>query len=119
MRHASISVLRAPASIAISAEDIARGYVDLVEPIEVAVRTNAPEGVLLGMALRTAEVRTVLLNGDAGMVRVARAGATLPVAKQGRGLVTQVVRLRARLELSAGAAVGRITFPIRLFVAPN
>ena len=119
MRHASISVLRAPASIAISAEDLARGYVDLAEPIEVAVRTNAPEGVLLGMALRTAEVHTVLLNGEAGLVRVARAGATLPVAKEGRGLVTQVVRLRARLELSAAAAVGRIAFPIRLFVAPN
>ena len=119
MRHASIASVHAPRSIAISSEDVARGYIDLDEPIEVAIRTNAPEGVLLGLALRSAEVRSVLLDGPAGMVRVSRLGATLPIAKQGQGLVSQLIRLKARLELASAAAPGLIAFPVLLFIAPN
>lgn len=119
MRHASIAAVRAPRSIAINAEDIVRGYLDLDEPIEVGIRTNAPEGVLLGLSLKSAAVRSVLLEGESGKLRVSRLGATLPVAKHGSGLGTQVVRLWARLELSPAALPGLIAFPVMLFVAPN
>ena len=121
MRHASIAAVHAPRSITISAEDVERGFVDLDEPIEVAIRSNAPEGFLLGLALRSIAVQAVQLRGEAGSVRVSRLGATLPVARQGsgQGLVSQLVSLRARLELGSAARPGPIAFPIQLFVSPN
>ena len=119
MRHASLTAVQTPRSIAINAEDIARGYLDLDEPIEVGIRTNASEGVLLGLSLKSAAVRSVLLEGESIMLRVSRPGATLPVARHGSGMGTQVLRLRTRLEFSPAALPGPISFPVMLFVAPN
>jgi len=119
MRHASISSIRAPRSIEVSPEDVARGYVELGEPIELSIRTNAPEGVLIGFSLKSVAVHAAILEGEAGKLNLSRFGATLPVVKQGVGLQTQIVRLRARLELSAAAVPGTISFPIVMFVAPN
>ena len=45
--HASIAAVSAPQQVVLGAADVARGYLDLAQELEVQLRTNVPGGVLL------------------------------------------------------------------------
>ena len=118
LEHTSISRLSVPSSLAVSAEDVARGYIELDEPVTIDVRTNNAAGAILGFSMRSPMVRSVTLNGAGNGVAVSEAGASLRVAKQGTGLSTQSLTLRVRIELAPDAQPGTLAWPLAVFLAP-
>lgn len=119
LRHAAISAVRAPAEVRVTQADVERGYVEVDQPVELDVRTNDAQGVVVGFSVNVPQVAGVELAGEPGRVRVNGASGLLHVLKEGRGLVTQTVRLQARLLLSPGVAPGVMAWPVALFIAPG
>jgi hypothetical protein len=119
VRHASIGAFRAPRSITVTADDVARGYVELAQPVEVEIRTNNPGGVLLGFNLNSPQVNGARFEGQDLQLSVAAGAAVVLVPKAGAGLATQTLRLRTRLMLAPGAKPGVIAWPVALFIAPS
>jgi mannitol/fructose-specific phosphotransferase system IIA component len=119
LRHASISAIRAPRQITVTNADIARGYVELEQPVEVVIRTNNPTGVMLGFNLNSAQVRAAHFVGEDLQLSVATGAAVVLVPKAEAGLRSQTLHLRTRLELAPGAQPGVIAWPVALFIAPS
>lgn len=119
LEHTSISRLGTPSSLAVSEDDVARGYIEVDEPVTIDVRTNSAAGAVLGFSVRSPMVRSVTLNGAGNAVAVSEAGATLRIAKQGKGLKTQSLTLRARVELAPDAQPGTLAWPLTVFLAPG
>lgn len=119
VHRASISALRAPRRITVTADDVARGYVELAQPVEIEVRTNNPGGVVLGFNLNSPQVSGARFEGEDLQLSVAAGAAVLRVPKAGAGLSTRTLRLRTRLMLAPGAKPGVIAWPVALFIAPS
>jgi hypothetical protein len=118
LEHTSISRLSVPSSLAVSADDVARGYVEVDEPVTIDVRTNSAAGAVLGFSLQSPMVSSVTLNGTSNGVVVSETGANMHLAKQGKGLETQSVSLRVRVVLAPQAQPGTLAWPIAVFLAP-
>lgn len=93
--HIGMQVLEAPRSLTLSKADVDRGYVDLPDPVRVAIRSNLPEGFALTVTHDAEQVqRTEVLADHAS-----------PNA------------WRLRLHLADGAAAGAVPQRLRLNVA--
>lgn len=119
MRHASIGAVRAPREVTVTAQDVARGYVELAQPVEVEIRTNNPGGVMLGFNLNSPLVSGARFDGQDLQLSVAAGAAVVLVPKVGVGLRSQTLRMRTRLMLAPGAKPGVIAWPVALFIAPS
>jgi len=117
-KHASIRAVRNPAEIVITAADIARGYVELGEPVEVDVRTNDPNGFMLGFNLNSPMLKRAQLSGVGLNVGIGMNGGNVSLAKYATGAGAHTVQLRARLELSEQAVPGRLAWPMTVYIAP-
>ena len=117
--HASIAAVSAPQQVVLGAADVARGYLDLAQELEVQLRTNVPGGVLLAAAPTIGALRGVALSAAEGEPDVSAEGAAVWVAKQGVGLRVQRVRLRARLLIAPDAATGPIAWPVAFTLTPR
>ncbi len=113
----SIGAVRIPDALTIGPADLARGYVDLDQPVEVDVRTNHPRGAMLGFSVNSSALRSVRVQESRG-ADLSAGGASVRVAKEGAGLRTQTVSVRVRLELARDATPGTIARPLAVFVAP-
>jgi hypothetical protein len=113
LRKAAISALRTPAYLMVTQADVARGYVEVSEPIEVDVSTNNPGGVMLGLQSKDPTVKSAEFLNDGGAT-----SEPLHVQKAGVGLSTQTVRLRARVRLGPDASPGRLAWPLAVFITP-
>lgn len=117
-RHASIRVT-APASITVSEEDIARGYVDIAAPVDVTVQSNAPQGYALAFERQGDQVRQAHVQGPGGAL-LAAAGAAIAVRPApGRGLWRERVQWRLRFDLARGARAGQHPWPLRISMLPD
>lgn len=119
VHHASISAFRAPQQVNVTAEDVARGYVELAQPVEVEISTNNPGGVMLGFNVNSPQVAGARFEGEDLQLSVAAGAAVVLVPKTGVGLRSQTLRLRTRLMLAPGAEPGVIAWPVALFIAPS
>ena len=108
LTRASIESQQLPRDLAISQQDVERGYVDL-EPVEIGVQSNNPAGVRLGFVAASAQLSAVDVEGG---------GSTLFLAQPGRGLQRQRVSVRLRLRLAPGAVPGNIAYPVSVFLTP-
>ena len=102
-----------------TAQDVARGYVELAQPVEVEIRTNNPGGVMLGFNLNSPQVSGARFDGQDLQLSVAAGAAVVLVPKVGVGLRSQTLRLRTRLMLAPDARPGVIAWPVALFIAPS
>jgi hypothetical protein len=106
---------RLPQRLEVSAQDVARGYVDVAEPVEVGIRSNHPAGVSVGFALNSPQLDAVaVLAALGGEVR----GHGVFVPQLERGLRASVLSLRLRLKLAPEAVPGSIAFPLALTITP-
>lgn len=118
VKRASLKIVAQPASVVISAEDIARGYVDVPRSTRVAVTNNSRDGYMLEFAGTGEFIRQITVQGLDAEVQmepagglVTRPGATLAAA-------TDTLTLGFRFILSGSARPGTYTWPLRLGVAP-
>jgi hypothetical protein len=98
-----------PETITVSAEDVARGYVDIAPGPTLQVTTNCRDGVRIAFFVFGDVVRAVELRG---------AGSVLALPGVARGAVTHRVPLLYRLVLSAGARPGVHAWPVQLVATP-
>jgi hypothetical protein len=116
--QASITAVSAPTQVQLAEADLTRGYLDLPQALEVALRTNLPRGVLLAGRSGNGALRGVALSA-AGEPGVHASEAGLLVDKVGVGLREQRVRLYVRLLLGPGAAAGPMAWPVAFSLMPR
>lgn len=113
--RAFIEAQRLPHQVAITAQDVARGYVDVDEALEVGIRSNHAAGVVLALGVNSLSVQSIDVRAAQG--GEARAEGIF-VPQSGRGLQARTVSLKLRLKLAPSAAPGTIVFPVTVSLAP-
>jgi hypothetical protein len=94
--HVAMQVLDAPRSLTLSRADVARGYVDVPDPVRVAVQSNLADGFALSVTHDAEQVQRTEVVAQAEGGRHA---------------------WRLRLHLAGGAEAGTVPGPLRLNVA--
>lgn len=115
LKRASLKVLSQPAAVVITAEDIARGHVDVPSPALVAVNSNSG-GYLLEFAGDGDFMRRIIVLGTGAAVELNPAGGFVANSRAGGG--TSNLVLTFRFVLSDAAQVRTYPWPLRLSVAP-
>jgi hypothetical protein len=100
---ASIESQRLPSEVVVSAEDLARGFVEV--PVEIGVRSN--HAVMLGFSTNSPDV-----------ARIDVTSGNPYVAQAERGMRSKSASFHLRLRLAPGAQPGRIAFPISVSLTP-
>ncbi len=102
----------APAVLAVSAEDVERGWVELREPLVLTVRSNARHGPAVVVFTGASVVRQGVLTGFSDPVSIGPGQGTIQLPPQKP--VEQVrYQLQVRLQLAAGVAPGEYAFPLQ------
>lgn len=113
--RAIVTIESQPGDVVITPADIARGYVDVSEPIVVRVRTNSRQGYSLHIAKSSEAFSAVELSVRETVVRIAEGGSALarPYVPGG-----DVIPVHARLLLAANATAGRQSLPVSFDASP-
>lgn len=117
-KHASLQVLAQPASVTLTAADIARGYLDVPQPAQLAVTSNTAQGFMLIFTNQGAFVRQVRVTGLGRDVQIGAGGGVATHAATGRGRNTVNLELGYRFELAAVAQQGVYAWPMLVSVQP-
>lgn len=118
LKHASLQVVSQPGSVAVTAADIARGYVDVPATAQIMVKSNTQDGYLLTFASQGDFVRHALVRGLGSDVQLGPDGGGVAQKSSGRGMTRTALDLGFRFVLSASAQQGVYAWPIRLSVTP-
>lgn len=109
--RASLRAISAPTQLAISEQDLARGYVDVAAVYRVS--NNDPAGYVLRLAPRTGFTSAVEVSGLAS--RVVMRDDIVDVS-QPAALRPQQLHLNFRLVLDPAAVAGTYALPVHLAV---
>jgi hypothetical protein len=118
LKHASLKVLAQPTSVVVTAADIARGYVDVPVPAQVAIQSNTLEGYALEFANHGDFMRQILVRGLGNDVQLSPAGGTVNKRSTGAGMTRTILDLAFRFVLSESAQQGTYAWPVRFSVTP-
>ena len=118
LKHASLQVLAQPASVVVTADDIARGYVDVPMPAQVAVQSNTQGGYMLMFDSQGEFLRQTLVKGLDTEVQLGASGGGVAQRAAGRGMSKTVLALGFRFVLSESARQGVYAWPMRMSVTP-
>ena len=115
LARAIVTIDSVPASVEVTAADIARGYIDIGAPIIVRVRTNSRRGYML-QAEKTSETFSAI---DLSFLQASMSVSSHESWIQ-RPYVAggDVMPIRARLFLSAGATPGTHALPVSFSATP-
>jgi hypothetical protein len=117
-KHASLQVLAQPASVQVTAADVARGYVDVSSPAQVAIQSNAPSGYVLSFETQGEFLSQTLVKGLDTVVQLSASGGGVTQRATGHGMSKKVIALEFRFLLSETARQGLYAWPVRLSVTP-
>jgi hypothetical protein len=113
---ANLEIKSAPVGLEISNADLQRGYIDVLQPTQLTVRSNSPSG----FALDVLTVAPVL-----SAIRVAGLNSDLTLGAEGGTIVqrwqkpqTMDLSLKFRFTLAPGLRVGEYPWPVRFAVRP-
>ncbi len=112
--RASLEAISQPLALAVSAEDVARGYVDV--PGRYHVSHNDRRGYLLQFVPLGGIAREIQVRGLGGAW--ALGGGTVEVHRPGDSF-EQDVALEFRFVLAEGTRPGTFGWPLELSVQPN
>ena len=113
---ARVQVTSAPADLQISADDLRRGYVDVLQPTSLLVNSNSPDGFALDLMTLSPLASSIIVNGLESDQVLGAEGGTL-IQRWQRPQAMRVM-LRFRLLLAPGLNAGRYEWPVRLDVRP-
>lgn len=113
--RAIVSVAGQPSVVDVTSDDIARGYVDLPQPIVVQVRTNSRRGYMLQADNGSDAFASVELSSPEFAMSVGAHESWIqrPYVPGG-----DVVALHARLHLSVAATPGPVSVPLAFHASP-
>ena len=118
LKHASLQVMAQPSSVVVTAADIARGYVDVPSPAQVAVQSNTQGGYVLMFESQGEFLRQTLVKGLGTDVQLSASGGGVAQRGAGRGMSKTLLDLGFRFILSESARQGVYAWPMRLSVTP-
>jgi hypothetical protein len=118
LKHASLQVLAQPGSVVLTAADIARGYIDVSSPAQVAVMSNTQGGYMLMFDSQGEFLRQTLVKGLNTDVQLGASGGGVAQRTSGRGMSKTLLDLGFRFMLSESARQGVYPWPLRLSVTP-
>jgi hypothetical protein len=111
-RHTSVR-MALPTTLTITANDVARGYVEVDAPVDVSVQSNVQDGYTLVFERSGEQVRAARVQGAGGPLVIEQAAmATRPAT--GPGMWRDALQLRFRFELDAAATAGRHRWPLNV-----
>jgi hypothetical protein len=117
-KHASLQVLSQPSSIQITGADVARGYVEVATPVQVAVKSNTEQGYLLVFDSQGDFFRQARVRGLSTDVQLGTSGGTVAQSASGRGMNQVTLALAFRFELAPSAREGVYAWPMQLSAMP-
>lgn len=118
VKRATLKVLAQPSSVLVTEADLARGYVEVLSPVQVAVQSNSPAGYMLVLAGQGDFVRQVLMSGLDSDVQVGADGGVIPQRSAWRGVLRTTLELKFRFILEKSARRGEHPWPMQLSVTP-
>jgi hypothetical protein len=113
---ARIEMQSSPAEVQVSATDLRRGFIDVLEPTALIVRSNSPHGFALELMTVTPMVSSVVIHGLGSEQSVGADGGTIVQRWQSPRTVN--LSLTFRLVLAPGLTAGRYPWPMRVAVRP-
>ena len=113
---AHLDIESTPNDIELTAADLARGFVEVVQPTQVVVRSNSAQGYALEVLPLTRMASAILVSGLDTSTSLGADGGTVVQRWRSPGPVH--LALRYRFELAPGLSAGRYPWPIHLAVRP-
>ncbi len=115
--RAILTVDEQPQEVAVTSEDLRRGYIELAVPLRINVRTNARNGYVLRLvntdpAFASAELRSGDLAVDVRQERMITRPRPVTAGRD-------ALALKVRLILGAQAREGRYPFPVVADATPR
>lgn len=114
---ATLNVRAAPPVIEISPRDIERGYVEVLNPMELDVHSNSRNGYVLNVLPRTNLFTQVEVRGLDSRVELGPDGGTV-VQRWNPHQRRQQLSLTYRFMLNHGVQPGRYPWPVQLVIEP-
>jgi len=112
--YARIERVQHPAALLVTAADVARGYLELPEGIELGIRTNSPNGYVVDVGLVGDLVsRAELWEPD----HAEAPGQSLQRAT--RGPLRETLQVGMRLFVARGSEPGLYPWPVRFSIEPD
>lgn len=118
LKHASLRVLAQPSAVVITAADVARGYVDVAAPAQVAIRSNSPRGYMLEFANAGDFSREIVVKGLTSDLQLSPAGGAIMQPAAPQGVTKTTLQLGFRFVLAASAQPGTYPWPLQLSATP-
>jgi len=115
LARATLNVSAQPPDIAISREDVRRGYVEVAEPTRVEITSNSPAGYALLILPQSRWFSAVTVRGAGSEVTMGAEGGTIVERGAGR---RSALELTYRFALAEVVVPGRYPWPVHLGVQP-
>jgi hypothetical protein len=113
---ARLQVQSAPTEILVSDEDVRRGFIDVLQPTDLVVRSNSAHGYALDVTTLTPMLSAMIVRGLKGEQSLSGDGGT--IVQRWQAPQTVALSLQFRLVLAPGLASGRYPWPMHIDVRP-
>jgi hypothetical protein len=113
---ANIEFQSAPTGLDISAADLRRGYIDVLQPTQFTVRSNSPSGFALEVLTVAPMLSSMVVEGLDSDLALGADGGTIVQRWQKAQAVN--LSLKFRFTLAPGLTAGNYPWPVRLTVRP-
>jgi hypothetical protein len=115
MARAVVAIESSPASIVVTAEDVARGFAEMTAPIVLRTRTNSRAGYLLEASRITGDFTAVEVSYAGGSFKVTESGVMVqrPYVAGGERLA-----FSAKLRLAPATTPGTYPLPLVFTASP-
>jgi hypothetical protein len=113
---ANIERQSAPGDLEISSADLQRGFIDVVQPTRLTVRSNSPNGFTLEVLTVAPLLSSMIIEGLNSDLSLGADGGTIVQRWQKPQLVD--LSLKFRFTLAPGLVAGDYPWPVRLAVRP-
>jgi hypothetical protein len=113
---ANIELRSAPSGLDISAADLRRGYIEVMQPTQFTVRSNSPNGYALEVLTVAPVLSSMTIEGLNTDLALGAEGGTIVQRWQKPQAVN--LSLKFRFDLVPGLSTGNYPWPVRLAVRP-
>jgi hypothetical protein len=113
---ANIELRSVPSGLDISAADLRRGYIEVLQPTQLTVRSNSPNGYALEVLTVAPVLSSMIVEGLNSDLALGADGGTIVQRWQKPQAVN--LSLKFRFELAPGLSAGSYPWPVRLAVRP-
>jgi hypothetical protein len=113
---ANIQQQSSPAGLNISGADLQRGYIDVMQPTQLTVHSNSPNGFALEVMTVAPMLSSMLIEGLNTDLALGAEGGT--IVQRWQKPETVNLSLKFRFMLAPGLVAGNYPWPVRLAVRP-